>query len=71
MEISWTADERYEEVLHRAKEERNILHRIKRRKSNWNGHILHRNCLPNPVIEAKIGGSSLCETKTYAATGLP
>jgi hypothetical protein len=33
------------EVLHRVKEERNILHTIKRRKANWIGHILRRNCL--------------------------
>jgi ribosomal 50S subunit-associated protein YjgA (DUF615 family) len=37
--ISWT-----EEVLHRVKEERNIVHKIKRRKANWIGHILRRNC---------------------------
>jgi hypothetical protein len=34
-----------EEVLHRVKEERNIVHTIKRRKANWIGHILRRNCL--------------------------
>jgi hypothetical protein len=27
------------EVLLRAKEERNILHTLKRRKTNWIGHI--------------------------------
>jgi hypothetical protein len=27
------------------KEERNIVHTIKRRKANWIGHILRRNCL--------------------------
>jgi hypothetical protein len=26
-------------------EERNILQTIKRRKANWIGHILYRNCL--------------------------
>jgi hypothetical protein len=31
-------------VLHSVKEERNILHTIKRRKANWIGHILCRNC---------------------------
>jgi len=38
------------------KEERNILHKIKRRKSNWIGHILRRNCLIKHVIERKIEG---------------
>jgi ppGpp synthetase/RelA/SpoT-type nucleotidyltranferase len=43
--ISWTDLVRNEEVLHRVKEERSILHRIKRRKANWIGHILRRNSL--------------------------
>jgi hypothetical protein len=47
---------RNEEVLHRVKEERNILHTIKRRKANWIGHILRRNCLLKQVIEGKLEG---------------
>jgi hypothetical protein len=43
-------------VLKRVKEERNILHSIKRRKANWIGHILRRNCLLRHVIEGKIKG---------------
>jgi hypothetical protein len=30
--ISWTDSEKYEEVLHRVEEERNILHTINRKK---------------------------------------
>jgi hypothetical protein len=37
--ISWTDHVRKEEVLQRVKEERNILHTIKRGKVNWIGHI--------------------------------
>jgi hypothetical protein len=33
MKISWTDRVRNEEVLHRVKEERNILHTVKRRKA--------------------------------------
>jgi hypothetical protein len=47
---------RNEEVLHRVKEERNIVHTIKRRKANWIGHILRRNCLLKHVIEGKLEG---------------
>jgi hypothetical protein len=47
---------RNEEVLHRVKEERNILHTIKRRKANWIGHILRRNCLLKHVTEGKLEG---------------
>jgi hypothetical protein len=51
--FSWTDRVRNEEILHRVKEERNILHKIKRRKANWIGHILRRNCLLKHVIEGK------------------
>jgi hypothetical protein len=46
---------RNEEVLHRVKE-RNILQTIKRRKANWTGHVLRRNCLLKHVIEGKLEG---------------
>jgi hypothetical protein len=54
--ISWTDRVRNEEVLDRVKEERNIVHTIKRRKTNWIGHILRRNCLLKHVIEGKLEG---------------
>jgi hypothetical protein len=54
--ISWTDRVRNEEVLHRVKAERNIVHTIKRRKANWIGHILRRNCLLKHVIEGKLEG---------------
>jgi hypothetical protein len=53
--ISWT-DRVRNEVLQRVKEERNILHTIKRRKANWIGHILLRNFLLKHVIEGKLEG---------------
>jgi hypothetical protein len=54
--ISWTDDVRNEEVVRWVKEERNILQSTKRRKSNWIGYILRRNCLLNHVVEGKIDG---------------
>jgi hypothetical protein len=47
---------RNEEVLHRVKEERNIVHKMRRRKANWIGHILRRNCLLKHVTEEKLEG---------------
>jgi hypothetical protein len=47
---------RNEEVLLRVKEQRNILHEIRKRKANWIGHILRRNCLLQCVIEGNIKG---------------
>jgi hypothetical protein len=37
-------------------EQRNILHEIRKRKANWIGHILRRNCLLKEVIEGNIKG---------------
>jgi hypothetical protein len=53
--ISSTDHLRNEEVLLRVSGQRNILHEIKR-KANWIGHILRRNCLLQRVIEGKIKG---------------
>ena len=54
--ISLTDHVRNEEVLLRVNEQRNILHEIRKRKANWIGHIVHRNCLLQQVIEGKIKG---------------
>jgi hypothetical protein len=43
-----------EELSRGVKKERNILHAIKRRKSNWIGYVLRRNCFLKHVIEGKI-----------------
>jgi hypothetical protein len=54
--ISLTNHVRNKEVLLRVKEQRNILHEISQQKANLFGHILHRNCLLQWVIERKIEG---------------
>jgi hypothetical protein len=54
--ISWTDHVRNEEVLLRVKEQWDILREISKRKTNWIGHILRRNCLLQWVIEGKIKG---------------
>jgi hypothetical protein len=54
--ISWTNRVRNEDVLHRVKEEMNIIGTIKRRKANWIDHILRRNCVLRHVIEGKLEG---------------
>ena len=54
--ISWTDHVRNEDVLLRVKEQRNILREIRKRKANWIGHILRRNCLLQRVTERKIQG---------------
>jgi hypothetical protein len=54
--ITWIDRVRREEVLHRVREERNILHTVNRRKANGIGHILNRNCLVKDVRDGKIEG---------------
>jgi hypothetical protein len=51
--ISWT-NRVNNEVLHRVKGERNILHTVKRRKATWIRHILRKKCLLSHIIEGKI-----------------
>ena len=63
--ISWTDHVRNEEVLLRVKEQRNILHEKRKRKANWIGHILCRNCLLQRVIEGKIKGGDRSDRKTW------
>jgi hypothetical protein len=57
MEISCTDHVKNEEVLRRVKEERKILHAIKRRKSKWLGHILRRDRLLKYVLEGRTEGT--------------
>jgi hypothetical protein len=52
--ISLTIRVKNEEVLHRIKEEWNVLHTIKRRQANWIGYILLRYCLLKHVTEGKM-----------------
>jgi hypothetical protein len=47
---------RYEEVLHKVKKERNVLHKRKVTKAHWICNMLCRNCLPKHVIEKEIEG---------------
>jgi hypothetical protein len=54
--ITWTNRVRSEEVSRRVREERNIVHTVKRGKANWIGHILGRNYLLKDVHDGKIEG---------------
>ena len=53
--ISWI-DHVRNEVLLRVKEQRNILHEIRKRMANWIGHILGTNCHLQQVAEGEIKG---------------
>ena len=54
--ICWTDRVKNEGVYQRVKEEMNIVCARRRRKADWIGHILHRNCLLKHVIAFKTVG---------------
>jgi hypothetical protein len=54
--IGWTEQVKNAEVLHTVKQEHPT--HIKKRKTNWIGHILRRNCLLKHAIEGEIAGTS-------------
>jgi hypothetical protein len=57
------------EVLFKLKEKRNSVHKIKRRKDNWIGHVLPRNCLLKHVTEKKKNkGKFISNRKTRKKT---
>ena len=66
--ISWTDHVENEEVLLRVKDQRNILHEISKRKANWIGQILRRNCLLQRLIEGKIKRGDRSDRKTRKKT---
>ena len=66
--ISWTDHVRNEDVLLRVNEQRNILHEIRKRKANWIGHILRRNCLPKTGYRRKDKGRDGIDKKTRKKT---
>jgi len=53
VEIICTSHVRNAKVLQRVKEERNILRTIQRRKANWFGYILRRDCLLNTLLKER------------------
>ena len=52
--IKWSEKVTNEQVLDRIREKRKLLNNVLRRKVNWIGHILRRNCLLHDVIEGQM-----------------
>jgi hypothetical protein len=66
--ICWTDHLRKEDLLLRVNEQRNILHETNKRKANWIGHILCRNCLLRQVVKGKIKRGDRRDKKTREKT---
>jgi hypothetical protein len=52
--VKWPETVTNEEVLERIGSERTLLNNILRRKANWAGHILKRNCTLHDAIEGQM-----------------
>jgi hypothetical protein len=65
--INWIDHVRNKVEFHTVKN-RNTLYTIKRRKANWIGHILCRNCLLRHIFKGKIEGDMLSDRKARKKT---
>ena len=63
--VKWTDKVRNEAVLKRVGEKRSILETIKKRKRNWLGHCLRRNCLLRDALEGMVEGRKVRGRKRY------
>ena len=54
--VKWTDKIKYAVVLERVREGRIMLELIKKRKKNWLGHWLRRNCLLKDALEGMVKG---------------
>ncbi|WP_410967417.1 hypothetical protein, partial [Salmonella sp. SAL04191] len=63
--IKWTEKIRNEDVLQRIGESRKLIGKIRRRKANWVGHHLRRECMIKEVIEGKLEGRRAMGRKRF------
>jgi hypothetical protein len=52
--IQWSEKVTNDQVLERVGEKRTLLNNFLRRKANWIGHILRRNCVLHDVLEEQM-----------------
>ena len=63
--IKWTDKIKNAIVLERVEEGRIMLQLIKKRKRNWLGHWLRRNCLLKDAVEGMVNGNEVRGRKRY------
>ncbi|KAJ4439714.1 hypothetical protein ANN_07842 [Periplaneta americana] len=63
--VKWTDRIRNEAVLERVSEERMMLKLIRKRKRNWLGHWLRRNCLLKDALEGMVNGRRVRGRRRY------
>ncbi|KAJ4448167.1 hypothetical protein ANN_10180 [Periplaneta americana] len=63
--VKWTDRTKNEAVLEKGDEERMMLKLIRKRKINWLGHLLKRNCLLKDALEGMVNGKRVRGRRTY------
>ena len=63
--VKWTDRIRNEAVLERVGETRTMLKLIRKRKRNWLGHWLRRNCLLKDALEGMVNGRKVRGRRRY------
>ena len=63
--VKWTGKIKNAVVLERVEEGRTMVERIKKRKRNWLGYWLRRNCLLNDALEGMINGKKVRGRRRY------
>jgi hypothetical protein len=59
LKISWTEHQSNEEVLRKVQEERTLMNTIRKRQTNWIGHILRGDSLLKTVMEGRMLGKKV------------
>jgi hypothetical protein len=52
--ITWSEEVTNHQVIERIGEKRTLINNVQRRKVNWIGHILRRNCLLRDATEGQM-----------------
>ena len=63
--VKWTDKINNALVLERVREGRIMLELIRKRKRNWLGHWLRRNCLLKNVLEGMVNGKKVRDRRRY------
>ena len=63
--VKWTDKIKHAVVLERVGKGRIMLELIKKRKGNWLGHWLRRNCLLKDALEGILNGMKVRDRKRY------
>jgi len=63
--VKWTDKVRNVDVLERVNEQRQMLKMIMKRKRNWLGHWMRRNCLMKDALEGMIHGRKIHGRRRY------